>query len=84
MAFRGCWGATPYAALATVKDGSITVDAQSPDHTEKNCGGVEGLVEQEERYLDLLPRLIRYGMYGDSLFMQTGDDVFLLFQARPE
>ena len=79
----GMLGCNSYAALATVKDGSITIDAQSLDHTEKNCGGVEGLVEQEERYLDLLPRLIRYGMYGDSLFMQTGDDVFLLFQARP-
>ena len=80
----GSSGCNSYAALATVKDGSITIDAQSLDHTEKNCGGVEGLVEQEERYLDLLPRLIRYGMYGDGLFMQTGDDVFLLFQARPE
>ncbi len=79
----GSSGCNPYAALAMVKDGSITIDAQSLDHTDKDCGDVEGLVDQEERYLDLLPRLIRYGMYGDSLFMQTGNDVFLLFQARP-
>ena len=79
----GSSGCNSYAALATVKDGSITIDAQSLDHTEKNCGGVKGLVKQEERYLDLLPHLIRYGMYGDGLFMQTGNDVFLLFQARP-
>ena len=79
----GSSGCNSYAALAMVKDGSITIDAQSLDHTDKDCGDVEGLVEQGERYFDLLPRLIRYGMYGDRLFMQTADDVFLLFQARP-
>ena len=26
----------------------------------------------------------RYGTHGDGLFMQTDDDMFLLFQARPE
>ena len=39
-------------------------------------------MEQEEQYLDLLPRLTRYGIYGRGLFMQTDDDVFLLFQAE--
>ena len=39
-------------------------------------------MEQEERYLGLLPRLARYGIYGDSLFVQTDNDVFLLFQAK--
>ena len=42
------------------------------------CNSYSGLA----RDLDLLPRLIRYGMYGDSLSMQTNDDVFLLFQAK--
>ena len=42
------------------------------------CNSYSGLA----RDLDLLPCLIRYGMYGDSLSMQTNDDVFLLFQAK--
>ena len=63
------------------KSGSITIDVQSFSHTEKACEGLDGLMEQEERYLDLLPRMTRYGTYGDGLFMQS-DDVFLLFQAE--
>ena len=39
-------------------------------------------MEQEERFLDLLPRLERYGTYGDGLFLQTDNHVFLLFEAK--
>ena len=39
-------------------------------------------MEQEERFLDLLPRLERYGTYGNGLFMQTDNHVILLFEAR--
>ncbi len=78
----GASGCNSYSALAKVDDDSFTVEVQSLRHTEKACEGPDGLMEQEERYLDLLSRMTRYGMYGDSLFMQTGDDVFLLFQAR--
>ena len=76
-------GCNSYEGLAMVKDdGSITNDIQSFSHTEKACDGPDGLMEQEERYLNLLPRLTRYGMYGNGLFMQTDDDEFLLFQAE--
>ena len=79
----GASGCNSYEGLAMVEDdGSITNDVQSFSHTEKVCDGPDGLMEQEERYLDLLPRLTRYGMYGDGLFMRTDDDEFLLFQAK--
>ena len=79
----GASGCNSYAGLAMVEDdGSITNDVQSFSHTVKVCDGPDGLMEQEERYLDLLPRLTRYGMYGDGLFMRTDDDEFLLFQAK--
>ena len=79
----GASGCNSYEGLAMVKDdGSITNDVQSFFHTEKGCDGPDGLMEQEERYLDLLPRLTRYGMYGDGLFTRTDDDEFLLFQAE--
>ena len=76
----GSSGCNSYAGPVRLEDGSITVD--SLIHTEKLCAFLYGLMEQEERYLDLLPRLTQYGTYGDGLFMQTDDDVFLLFQAK--
>ena len=81
----GIWGASgcnSYGGLVEVEHGSITIDFQSFFYTELACDGLDGLMEQEERYLDLLPRVTRYGMFGDGLFMQTDDDVFLLFQAE--
>ena len=81
----GIWGVSgcnSYGGLAEVADGSIKIDFQSFFYTELECDGPDGLMEQEERYLDLLPRMTRYGMYGDGLFMQTDDDMFLLFQAE--
>ena len=76
----GSSGCNSYAGPVRLEDGSITVD--SLIHTEKLCAFLAGLMEQEERYLDLLPRLTQYGTYGDGLFMQTDDDVFLLLQAK--
>ena len=81
----GIWGVSgcnSYRGLAEVADGSIKIDFQSFFYTELACDGPDGLMEQEERYLDLLPRMTRYGMYGDGLFMQTDDDMFLLFEAE--
>ena len=78
----GSLGCNSYFAPARIEDGSIVIDALPLLHTEKTCEGTHGLVQQEDRYLGLMPRLARYGIYGDSLFMQTDDGVFLLFQAE--
>ena len=81
----GIWGVSgcnTYGGLAEVADRSFKIDFQSFFYTELECDGPDGLMEQEERYLDLLPRMTRYGMYGDGLFMQTDDDMFLLFEAE--
>ena len=77
----GTSGCNSYTAAARIGDGSVAVDVQSLSYTEISCDGPEGLMEQEKRYLDLLPNLTRYGIYGDGLFMQA-DDLFLLFQAE--
>ena len=76
----GSSGCNSYAGPVRLEDGSITVD--SLIHTEKLCAFLAGLMAQEERYLDLLPRLTRYDTYSDGLLIQTDDDVFLLFQAK--
>ena len=79
----------PYEGLSRIEDGSITIDVQSLMHTEKVCEGPDGVMEQEDWYLGVLPRLTCYGVFGDELFLQTDldrlgrDDVrFLVFQAK--
>ena len=77
----GSTGCNSYGAEATVGNGSITIDAETYFYTELGCFDSDGVMEQEERYLDVLPRVTRYGVYGDYLVLQTNDDVFLLFRA---
>ena len=79
--FSGTSGCNTYTGLARVEDGSITIDEESLSHTGKACEGPEGMMEQEQRFLGLLPHVTRYGVYGDGLFMQA-EDVFVLYQAR--
>ncbi len=78
----GSSGCNSYSSQATAEDGVITIDVQSYSHTEKLCEEREGLMEQGERFLDLLPRLERYGINGNGMFLHTDDDVFLLFSTR--
>ena len=80
----GSSGCNFYLAPASVEDELVTIDTLPLNLTGKTCEDIHGLREQEDRYFGLLPRLTRYGIYGDSLFMQTNDDVFLLFQASLE
>ena len=77
----GSTGCNSYGAEAAVGDGSITIDAETYFYTELGCYDSDGVMEQEERYLDVLPRVTRYGVYGDYLVLQTNGDVFLLFRA---
>ena len=79
----GLSGCSTYRGPAKLEDGSITLDAGLLHLTAMRCVGPDGVMEQEERYFALINRLTRYGIYGDRLFMQTVDDVFLPFQARP-
>ena len=80
--FSGSSGCNSYAGRATVEDGAGTIDVQAITHTDKVCEGSDAFMEQEERFLDLLPRLQGFGTYGDDLFLQTDNRVFLLFEAR--
>ncbi len=78
----GSSGCNSYAGPVRLEDGSITVDVHFFHYTAKLCESLDGLMEQEERYFGLVNRLSLYGIYGDRLFLQTADDVFLLFQAK--
>lgn len=78
----GSSGCNSYLGQATAENGVITIDVESFSHTEKYCEEPERLMDQEQRFLDLLPRVNRYGTYGDGLYLETDDGVFLLFSAR--
>ena len=78
----GSSGCNSYTGLGSVEYEAATIDVQTLSHTELFCEGLDGLMEQEERFLDLLPRLERYGTYGDGLYLQTDNHVFLLFEAK--
>ncbi|MCY4114598.1 MAG: META domain-containing protein [Chloroflexi bacterium] len=79
----GFMGCNSYGGSAKVEDGTVTVDRQSFFSTAKLCEEPDGLIGQEKRHFSLVQQATRYGIYGDGLFMQTDDDVFLLFQSRP-
>ena len=49
-----------------MRDRSITVDAHSIKPEQETCEGRK-MLEQEARYLVLLPKLTQYGVYGDTL-----------------
>ncbi len=46
------------------------------------CTHPAGVAEQEERYVELLPKFERYRIYGDLLVVHTEDGAILLFQAE--
>ena len=79
--FSGTAGCNNYRGLAKVRNGSITVDTGSIYHEEETCEGRE-LMEQEERYIGLLPKLTQYWVYGDALYVRTDDGVYLLFGTK--
>ena len=78
----GYLGCNSYGGPARLNEGSITVDVHLLHQTAKLCESPDGLMEQEERYFGLVNRLARYGIYDDRLFLQTADDVFLLFRVK--
>ena len=78
----GSTGCNSYGAEARISEGAVKIDSETFFYTELGCQDLEGVMEQEERYLDVLPSVTRYGVYGDHLVLQTNDDVFLLFRTE--
>ena len=46
------------------------------------CPYPAGIMEQEQRYMELLPNFERFRIYGDLLVVHTEDGTVLLFQAE--
>ena len=74
----GSAGCNTYGASLSVEVPSIDMD--TPWSETRLCRDPDGIMDQERRYLDLLPHLTRFQVYGDRLALRTDDGMFLLFQ----
>ena len=62
------------------EDGSVALDREITV-TERDCPETPGIVEQERRFVKLLPLIERVQVFGDRLAIHTEPGMFLLFQA---
>ncbi|MCY4654332.1 MAG: META domain-containing protein [Dehalococcoidia bacterium] len=77
-----------FEASSSVEGSQLTISSLTT--TERKCEYPEGssekrqqyLKEQALRYLDLLPRMNSYRIFGDGLFVRADDDTGLLFEAE--
>ena len=65
---------------AVREDGSVAQDRETTV-TEKGCPETPQVMEQEKRFVELLPLIRRVQVFGDHLAIHTEPGVFLLFQA---
>ena len=63
------------------EDGSVAQDRETTV-TGRGCPETPEAMEQEKRFVELLPLIQRVQVFGDHLAIHTEPGVFLLFQAR--
>ena len=63
------------------EDGSMDI-GDDLSRTLELCPNPAGIMEQEERYLELVPMFERFQIYGNLLVVHAGNDLVLLFQAE--
>ena len=73
----GSAGCNSYSAQYSISDAEITFT--SPRVTRRACAAPDGVMQQETRFLNLLPSLTKFHIYGDRLFIFTGEGRAVLF-----
>ena len=63
------------------ENGSVEI-ADEVVRTEMPCPEPPGKMVQEEAFLELVPGFKTYWIFDDQLIIRTGDEVYLIFQAR--
>ena len=86
MSFReggvsGSAGCNSYSAQHSIGDEEITFT--SPGVTRRVCATPDGVMQQETRFLNLLPSLTKFHIYGDRLFIHAEDGEAMLFVLTP-
>ena len=66
---------------AVREDGSVAQDRETTVK-ERGCPETPQVMEQEKRFVELLPLIQRVQVFGDRLAIHTEPGVFLLFQTR--
>jgi len=79
-AARGSAGCNSYGAAYSRAGSSMSLDTIAM--TEMACLQPAGMMEQESHYLELLTAVRGYRIYGDHLWLETGDGQALVFFAR--
>ena len=77
---RGSAGCNSYGAAYSRDGSSLSLDSITV--TEKACADPAGIMEQEAHYLELLAAVRSCRIYGDHLWLETGDGQALVFFAR--
>jgi heat shock protein HslJ len=67
----GSAGCNRYHAAYSVKESSITI--QAPASTRMACAEPEGLMQQEQEYLNALPTAAAYAIHGKQLELRTAE-----------
>ena len=77
----GSAGCNSYEARYGVDDQEITFDSLLA--TDRACANPAGVMEREARFLNLLPSLTKFHIYGDRLFIHAKDGRAMLFVLTP-
>jgi len=67
----GSSGCNRYHAAYSVKGSSITI--QAPASTRMACSEPEGVMQQEQEYLNALPTAATYAIHGEQLELRTAE-----------
>ena len=77
----GSAGCNSYSAQHSIGDAEIAFT--SPGVTRRVCATPDGVMQQETRFLNLLPSLTKFHIYGERLFIYAEDGRAMLFVLRP-
>ena len=77
----GSAGCNSYSTQHSIGDAEIAFT--SPRVTRRVCATPDGVMQQETRFLNLLPSLTKFHIYGDRLFIYAEDGRAMLFVLRP-
>lgn len=78
---RGSAGCNLYGGAYTLRQGTVSI--APADRTDQLCLEPAGIMEQEARYLDILPSLTTFELDADQLTLRTADGRGLVFTSLP-
>ena len=79
--FMGSTGCNTYERLLRKAIDGIFEYGQGTSVTLAGCGGIDGIMEQEQNYLDILRTVLGYEVFGDQLKLKNeANETVLIFK----